>query len=290
MAHAEFQVGDLIAVIGDNAAHGEHRAGYNGVWSLRHRTGTRSLFVPTVAGLNLEHIFNGEPMPSREIFFEPRHAPMTFRKLADDEAELHQPATPTYHVESWTRFKLVAPHYLDMDFRCVPHQHVFPRGWMGLFWASYIHAPPDKSLYFPGREEGRGGGSLWTQFCTQRHNDQSTVRHKDDSLELAFADEERDALFKNLSPLRFDEPFYHGLFEEHVWILMFDRAEGIRFTHSPTGGGTDAQRKTTNPAWDFQFLVPKPEVLKEHGFRARAVFRPRCSREEIVEEYRRWKP
>ena len=35
MAHATFKVGDLTAVIGDNAAHDKHRAGYNGVWSLR---------------------------------------------------------------------------------------------------------------------------------------------------------------------------------------------------------------------------------------------------------------
>jgi hypothetical protein len=264
MAHAEFQVGDLTAVIGDNAAHENHRAGYNGVWSLRHRTGTRSLFVPGIAGLNLEHIFNGEPFASREIFFEPRHAPMTFRKLADDEAELHQPPTPTYHVESRTRFKLVAPYYLDVDFRCMAHQHVFPHGWMGLFWASYIHAPLDKSLYFLGREEGRDGAANWMQFCTQRHNDESTVRHKDDPIHLTFAEDDRDTLFKNQSPLRFDEPFYYGRFEEHEWILMFDRMEGIRFTHSPTGGGGNAALKTTNPAWDWQFIVPRVEVLAEY--------------------------
>ena len=126
MGHSTFQVGDLSAVIGDNAAHEKHRAGYNGLWSLRHRASQRSLFVPGIAGLNYEHIFNGDPVGPREVFFEPRNAPMTFRKISDSEAELHQPATPTFHLESWTRFKLVAPHYIDMSFRCVPRQHASP--------------------------------------------------------------------------------------------------------------------------------------------------------------------
>ena len=86
MASETFTVGDLTAVIGDNAAAGEHRAGYNGLWSLTHRTETTNLFVPTVAGLNLEHIFDGEtldPPGQSKIFFEPRNAPMTLRKLSD---------------------------------------------------------------------------------------------------------------------------------------------------------------------------------------------------------------
>src|SRR5262245_38374320 len=53
MASGTFSVGDLTAVIGDNAASGKHRAGYNGIWSLTHKTQDTSIFVPTVAGMNL---------------------------------------------------------------------------------------------------------------------------------------------------------------------------------------------------------------------------------------------
>src|SRR5437763_15393711 len=107
MAHDTFQAGDLTAVIGDNAAAGEHRAGYNGLWSLTHRREPANLFVPSVAGLNLEHIFDGHRCDAdggNRIFFEPRNAPMNFRRVSDREAELHQPETPTFHVDSWTRF------------------------------------------------------------------------------------------------------------------------------------------------------------------------------------------
>src|SRR5437667_9348072 len=168
MARETFQIGDLTAVIGDNEAYEGHRSGYNGVHRLSHRTNPNSLF--TVTGLNLEHIFDGDQdlRGDTRITFEPRNAPMNFTKISDSEAELHQPPTPTFHLESWTRFRLVAPHYIDMHFRFRPTQHVFAQGYVGLFWASYINAPLDRSIYF------RSGG-MWQQLCTQRHNDESTV-------------------------------------------------------------------------------------------------------------------
>jgi len=273
MSHATFKAGDLTAVIGNNEQHEEHRAGYNGIWSLQHSSCSRSLFVPTVAGLNHEHIFNGEADDSsQEVFFEPRYAPMTFNRISDSEAELHQPPTPTFHLESWTHFKLVEPHYIDMAYRCVAHRPVFPHGYIGLFWASYIDAPEDKSMYFLG---GEGEHPFWMQLCTQRHNDESTALHRDDKTELTFGPKCRDALYRNLSPLRYQLPFYHGLFEGHLWMVMFNRTGGIRLTHSPSGGGTNTKRQTTNPAWDFQYIISNYEVGKEYGFKARAIFRPR---------------
>lgn len=281
------KAGDLTVVIGDNSAAGGHRAGYNGVWSLQHARGTRSLFVPGIAGLNLEHLVTGEHLEDGKTFFEPRNAPMTLKKISGTEAELHQPPTPTFHVESWTRFRLVAPHYLEMDFRCRPHRPVFPRGYLSLFWASYMNAPDDKSLYFLGGLDEQK--DHWTQFCTQWHNDQSTARHREDHFKMTFPEGGRDTLFKSLSRFRYDEPFFYGHFDDLVWIVMFDRSEGIRFTHSPSGGGANADLKSTNPAWDFQFLIPDPEVGKDFGFKVRTVLRPRCSREEILAEFAKWK-
>ena len=292
MPHATFKLGDLTAVIGDNSADGAHRAGYNGVWSLQHAAGTRSLFVPAYAGLNLEHIFNGDAVTDTKVFFEPRVAPMTFQQLSETAAELHQPPTPTFQLESWTRFQLVAPHYLDLSFRCVARQHVFQRGYIGLFWASYMNAPADKSMYFLGTNSPAANDrdpALWTQLCTQRHNDESTVRHRADTLALTYAAGGRESLYQSLSPLRYAEPFFHGHHDDLVWQVMFDRSEGVRLTHSPSGGGVNKELQTANPAWDFQFLVPKYEILQEYGFKLRTVLRPRCARAELVAEYQRWK-
>jgi hypothetical protein len=89
--------------------------------------------------------------------------------------------------------------------------------------------------------------------------------------------------------LRYDEPFYYGLFRNHLFMLMFDRSQGIRFTQSPSGGGINKELETTNPAWDFQYILPKYEVTKEYQFRLRAVYRPRCGREEIRQEFEKWR-
>ena len=285
MASESFTVGNLTAVIGDNDAQGQHRAGYNGIWSLTHKTEPTNLFVPTVAGLNLEHIFDGEtldPPGQSDLFFEPRRAKMIFKKLSETEAELHQPPTPTFKLESCTRFTLQEPDIIDFDFRFTPTQHVFKRGYLGLFWASYINAPEDKSMYLRGK-------NLWLQHCTPAHDVLSSVRHSQDKFELTFVEGHRDCLYKNFSPLRYEVPLFYGLFRKHIFIVMFDRTEGLRITHSPTGGGTNTASQSTNPAWDFQYILPKYEVNTEYHLRARAIYRERCSREQVLKEYEAWK-
>jgi len=292
MANATLSAGDLTAVIGDNEAYDQHRAGYNGVHSLTHRTEKTNLFVPIVAGLNLEHIFDGDKelrdlQAGRKVFFEPRNHPMTLKKLSDTSVELHQAPTPTFKLESWTTFALSAPHYLDFTFRCKPTQHVFRYGYIGLFWASYINAPEDKSIYF--RDQGR-----WQQLCTQQHNLHSTVCPREPKVDLKFTHGLADSLYQNFSPFSYDEPFYYGLYRNHVFLLMFALDKGlpdkshIRFTHSPSGGGYNKELQTTNPAWDFQFILPTYEVLKEYGFRCRVVYRERCGRDEIRKEVAKW--
>jgi hypothetical protein len=285
MPHDTFTAGDLTAVIGDNAAHGDHRAGYNGLWSLTHRTEPVNVFVPTVAGMNLEHVFDGEtldPPGQSDLFFEPRKAKMTFRKLSATAAELHQPPTPTFHLESTTRFTLREPDAIDFHFRFRATQHVFKRGYLGLFWANYINAPEDKSMYLRGKGQ-------WLQHCSPAHNVVSTVVHEQDKHELTFAAGHRDCLYKSLSPLRYDLALFYGLFRRHILILMFDRTAGLRLTHSPSGGGFNTAAQTTNPAWDFQYILPKYEVNTDYELRARLIYCERCPREQVLKEYDGWR-
>ena len=286
MAYGTFRYGDLEVEIGDNASRGHHKSGYNGIWSLKHSSSDRSLFVPTYAGLNHEHIFDGATVGGSNVFFEPRHAAMTFQQTGELEAELHQPPTPTFQLESWSRFRLTAPHYIDLEYRCVARQHVFDFGYIGLFWASYINAPEDKSMYFHGSIAPERPS--WMQLCTHRHNDESTVRGHEDKIDLEFLPGYRECLYNNFSPMRFDLPFYYGMFGNHTFIVMFDRSQSIRFSHSPSGGGYNRTLETTNPAWDFQFIVPDYEVNEEYGFKLRVVFREKCTRSDILEEYQQW--
>ena len=84
-------------------------------------------------------------------------------------------------------------------------------------------------------------------------------------------------------------PLFYGLFRKHIFIVMFDRPAGVRPTHSPSGGGANAELQTTNPAWDFQYVLPTYEVNKEYQLRARAIYRERCSRDQVLAEYAAWR-
>lgn len=278
--------GKLKATIGDNTATQEHRPGYNGVWSLTHGTLPRSIFVPGIAGLNLEHSITGVALSNDDQFFEPRRAAMQLKELEPGRLELYQPPTPYTHVESWTIFQCSGECYLDMSFRCRIHRGPFPYGYLSLFWASYINAPEDKSMYFLGTLDGKT--EQWLQLCTQFHNDQSTVRHQDDTLEMKFADDGRPALFKSFSTMRYTKPMFYGNIGDWFWGIMFDGHSGIRFTHSPSGGGMNQQTQSSNPAWDFQYVIENPQLQREYSFRARSFLIPRCSRAELLSHFAKW--
>jgi len=282
----ELAVSGLRCVIGGNAALGEHRAGYNGVFGIRAPGIDESPFVPLYAGLNLEHYFDARPRATDNVLFEPRRTPMTFTRVNATTAELHQPPTPHYGVESWTRFELKEPYYIDMEFRCVPRKDVFRGGFFGVFWASYINAPGDKSLYMRGTGPG-GDKTLWVQHCTALHDRDSTVRHVADTLELPF-EQPGSMLYSSFSPLRFEEPFFYGRFRDRVLIYIFRPGPLVRFAHSPSGGGLTPDGADTCPAWDFQLIVPDPEVGREYGVRMRLVYKAWVDREDVLAEVRRY--
>ncbi len=282
---AECSVSQLRCVIGNNVENGAHKAGYNGMFAMYAPDLDVSPFVPAYAGLNLEHYFDTRAQRhEREIFFEPRCAPMEFARLSGTAVELHQPATPFWHVESWTRFDLREPYYVDMTFRCIAHEPGLEGGCLGMFWASYINAPLDKSVYFLG-----AGSTLdkpqWVQYCTQTHGRDSTVCSEADTATVAFAQGD-GTLFNSISPLRYSEPFFYGRFRDKVLIYIFERDPRVRFSHSPSGGGSTEAGDAQNPAWDFQFIVPQYEPGKEYRMNMRLVYKPWVDRADVLNEVR----
>ncbi len=277
-------VGDLTAVIGDNEAHEGQRAGYNGVRSLvsAHHPG-ESLFVPGLAGLNLEHLLDGRDMADRDDYFEPRRQPMEVEKVDAQTVMLHQSATPTLGVQSLATLSLRMPHYIDIDFRMVLRRDTLKHDYLLAFYASYINAPEDRSMRFLGRPREEPVGEAWLELDTPRHFEASTVSHID--VEPALPNEMSfETLAYNYSELAYIRSFFYGRWRNMVFALMFEPGHDLRFTHSPTGGGDG------NPAWDFQWVVHEPEVDEEHHLRARALFKPWENERDIWREFERWDP
>jgi hypothetical protein len=259
LATAAFQ-----CVVGTNAASEGHRPGYNGVWSLVPTGAQHSLFVPGIAGLNLEHYFDAWQNGRSEVFFEPRVAPMQLERIGERGVRLHQDATPFWGVESQSTFTLHEPNALGLDFRCTPRRAAFHNGVMGVFWASYLHTPADKAIHFRGRPAA-GAAEAWIDFSSPKHGEASSVRGVRDDLGLEVAEAQRDKLFSTVAPVRYTRPYFYGRWEDYYYLLAFKTREILRFAMSPSGGGQG------NPAWDFQILVPEVRVGAEYRLSVRAV-------------------
>lgn len=273
--------GNLKVIFVDNEAFGTvHRAGYNGIAELYHRANDSTLFVPQYAGFNLEHVFGGDSLAQ---LFEPRLHPMKLFRKSENEIVLYQEATPLSGVESLTTFTVNGPDYIDVQFDCILHNdQFFKHGYAGLFWASYIHRPEDKKIYFLGAPEGQQDAT-WMATYSEKHGTKSTHRSLKDKNDFFFAENFNAKLASHYSDYRYMFPFYFGRFGNMVLAFLFESEGVIRFSQSPTGGGQDS------PAWDFQYIIPSPKYGKKYSFRARMVYKPFINEIDIKSEYEKWK-
>ena len=283
--HVKLAAGDIEAVVTDNAAWPpHHRARYNGIASLTHKAEPRNLFVPAYAGLNIEHILDGtETRRGPDPLFEPRVCPVELRRVGSRSVEMHQAPTSHKGLESAMRFTLAPPHYIDVVYECVPRRAAFDNKYVIVFWASYIHAPPDKAVYFLGRGAGEKAGERWIRALSPAHGKRSTHRYAADPGPLPPVPNHPLTLVFNFSKYRYTKPFYYGRYHDMVYQIQFDDPSRVRFSQSPTGGGS------ANPAWDWQFVIRKYEVGKRYRLRARVVYKKFVSRADCLGEYEKWR-
>ncbi len=267
------------AVIVDNRAVDDevlpgHRAGYSGVASLRHARRRENLFVPAYAGLNFEHILDGTTQ-DRAILFEPRNAPMELRAVDEHTAELYQKPTPHYGLESCLRYRLLDDGAIEMTVECVPRKKSFKNGYVGLFWASYIHQPESLDIHFRGHAAEGPPGRDWVRGITPAHGVLATHPATGDRREPAHDADFPLTLVFNLSRHRYAEPWYYGVSHGMALLYVFRPQDMVRFSQSPSGGGRG------NPAWDFQLLIPDYEVGRRYQMVMRAVYLPYESPEQV---------
>jgi len=269
----------IEAVVVDNRAVNDsvlpgHRAGYNGIASLKHARRRENLFVPAVAGLNFEHIHDGT-VQDRTILFEPRNAPMELRAIDPVTAELYQKPTPHYGLEGCTRYRLLDDGTVEMTFECIPRRADFKNGYVGLFWASYIHRPESLDIHFKGHPADGPATAQWIRGVTPAHGTLATHLASGDHREFPHDPNFPLTLVFNLSEHRYAEPWYYGVSHGMALVFMFRPRDQVRFSQSPSGGGTG------NPAWDFQCFLAGYEVGKRYQLVMRAMYVPFESPEQI---------
>lgn len=284
--------GDVEAVVVDNRAVDDdvlpkHRAGYSGVGALRHAKRKDNLFVPEVAGLNFEHIHDGKTHP-RDILFEPRKVPMELRRISEHVVELYQKPTPTWGLESCQRIEMLEDGTLELTVECIPRKDAFTNGYVGLFWASYIHKPESLDIHFRGHDMADIGAdgkptkpAKWVRGITPAHGTLSTHLAVGDADKHAHDADFPLTLVFNRSKLRYAEPWYYGVSHGMAYVQMFRPADGVRLSQSPTGGGMG------NPAWDFQYLLPDAKVGKRYQVVMRAKYFPYESAEQVERDTRK---
>lgn len=275
--------GDVEAVIVDNRAADDeilpgHRAGYSGVASLKHAQQKRNIFVPSYAGLNYEHIHDGTVQP-RDILFEPRRAPMELRVVSDRVAELYQAATPHWGLESCLRYELLDDGAIEMTLECIPHQKTFANGYIGLFWASYIHQPESLDIHLRGYAEGSDKAE-WLRGVTPQHGVLSTHVGINDARHFKHAPDFPLTLAFHRSKYRYAEPWYFGVSHGMALAFMFREQDKARLTQSPSGGGQG------NPAWDFQYFFSDYQVERRYQAVMRALYLPFESNEQMEQATR----
>ena len=245
------------------------------------------------AGLNFEHVISGHRSANNK--FTPRHGPYRLERNggAPQVRLVRDAADSPWNLSSTLTYTLVAPAYVDVDFRCQAHDasHFGPRGYAVLFFANYMNDMEQVALHFlgttddssqqrwiaadapPGHADYNGGG-------TYRHVAAPTLQYDDDhdfTLNLWSYD----------SP-RFTLPFYYGRAANGmVLIMMFDRAhtarDEIRFSLFKF-----KLHEFPRPALDWQYVIHRVDEARQYGFRARLVWKKFVSAEDCLHEYERW--
>lgn len=288
--------GDLQVVLRDNA---QSPAVLSGLASLFHAKDAPEFSAFDSAnsaagvGLNFEHIISGHRNPNNS--FTPRKGKFALEPLPDARSArlVRKKEDDPWAVSSTLKYTVTKPHYIDMDFRCTPHDKTLfgKRGYAILFFANYMNDVEDVALHFRGVEGPRQKEKWIKADAPKSHadwNQGGTYR----SRPAADLEYDADHNFKlnswSYDYPRFTRPFYYGRAGKGmVFLLMFDKMysaeEEIRFSLFKF-----KLPKAPRPAWDFQYVLHSITVGKEYGFKARLVWKKFISPEDCLKEYDAW--
>ncbi len=288
---------DFTGRLLDNVSNAMHQgSGFNPL-CYRHYPG-KPVFRPDLVGLNFEHIFNGSAADKGICMFTPRKDVCELVSISTSSASLHWPMEhSSWNMGCSMTYQMASPNAIDIQFEVTPSADRFPLGYAAFMWASYMHRTRERCIHFLGQEGDRHG---WIRFGEDLPQgfETGTVSFKDVP-DLPYEKETATLNILEHPTKKFTKPFYYGLIDGDndpatqddtlVYIMMFDQSETIRFALWNFIRDSNNQPDPHSPAWDWQFVIHKPEVGKTYGYRARVVIKPFAGREDVEKEYANWK-
>jgi len=165
-------------------------------------------------------------------------------------------------------------------------------------WASYMNHTRDRRIHFYGTENGQEG---WVSFGGDTDAapgfETGTIAFQGVS-DLPFEDGAKTLNVIESKSKKFLKPFYYGLVDGDgdsittedtmAYVMMFDQKEPIRFALWNFIKNTSGEFDPHSPAWDWQYVIRDPKPGMTYTYRARMLYIPFTTRENILTEYERW--
>ncbi|MDZ4861411.1 MAG: cellulase family glycosylhydrolase [Candidatus Hydrogenedentes bacterium] len=257
-----------------------------------------NLFRDDATGLYFEHIFNGTARDAAISMFSPNNDAHSVASIDPRTAVMRHPVdTSSWGIESEMRYTLDGDA-IDMEFLAKPTRDQFPLGYCAFMWASYMNHTRDRRIHFYGTENGQEG---WVSFGGDTDAapgfETGTIAFQGVS-DLPFEDGAKTLNVIESKSKKFLKPFYYGLVDGDgdsittedtmAYVMMFDQKEPIRFALWNFIKNTSGEFDPHSPAWDWQYVIRDPKPGMTYTYRARMLYIPFTTRENILTEYERW--
>lgn len=225
--------------------------------------------------------------------FTPRQDACEVASLDGHRYQLNWPAQGSqWGVGATMLYDLSEENQIDLSFQCQLTRAVSPHGHLAMMWASYMHRTVDRSIRFWGVHNGQTG---WVLLGEDRQQgfETGTIAYAE-AEPLAHDPEAQLLNLVEYSDKFFITPFYYGLLQDPssedplLYMVLFDQADTIRFAMWNFIRNEAGQADPHSPAWDWQFVIPQPELNQTYGYRARIIIEPFKGEAQLWRHYRQW--
>lgn len=107
---------------------------------------------------------------------------------------------------------------------------------------------------------------------------------KEDAYKVHFSDRDH-GLYTSQAPIHFAVPVVLGRRNDMVFVVMFEKPQGVVICHGMGGGGYVEDLSDRHPAWDVFLYTDNASDHPEGEWNGRLVYKKVFIRDDILDEY-----